>query len=83
MTHRFKANAKAATTPRASAIPPAAMTGTLTASATCGTAPSYRPASKNILAEKNASVPTSFVALGDDSVTSSLFQPARFIDRSG
>src|SRR3979490_3177101 len=38
---------------------------------------------RNILAEKIASVSTGFVALSNDSVTSSIFQPARFIDRSG
>src|ERR1700724_241844 len=38
---------------------------------------------RNILAKKIASVSTSFVALSNDSVTSSIFQPARFIDRSG
>src|SRR5258705_4298550 len=38
---------------------------------------------RNILAEKSASVSTGFVAMSNDSVTSSIFQPARFIDRSG
>src|SRR5258708_34249033 len=38
---------------------------------------------RNILAEKIASVYTGFVALSNDSVTSLIFQPARFIDRSG
>src|SRR4029077_14819189 len=38
---------------------------------------------RNILGEKIASVSTCFVALSNDSVTSSIFQPARFMDRSG
>src|SRR5258706_15159248 len=38
---------------------------------------------RNILAEKIASVSTGFVGLSNDSVTSLIFQPARFIDRSG
>ena len=63
--------------PRASVMPPAAITGTLTASATCGTS-ANAGLSGDVVAKEYAAMAAGLVALRDDGVDAALLEPTCF-----
>ena len=76
-------SAKAAATPRASAMPPAAITGTFTASAICGTSAKVPILRGDVGLEEHAAMTAGFRALGDDGVDAAFGEPDRFLDARG
>src|SRR5437879_933907 len=88
-SHRMKAvpnctalapSMKAAAAVRPSAMPPAAMTGTLTASTTCGSSENPR-LHANIDAGERRAMAACLAALGDDRINAAPLQHPRFRDR--
>ena len=72
-------SAKAAAMPRASVTPPAAITGSFTASTICGTSAKVPVCVDvvGVLGQEHAAVAARFDALRDDGVDAARFEPAR------
>ena len=75
-------SANAAAMPRASAMPPAAITGTFTASTICGTSANVPSCRGDVVGQEHAAMAAGLGALRDDRVDAALLQPARLVARS-
>ena len=74
-------SANAARMPRPSAMPPAAITGTRTASTTCGTSANVPTCSEASAVEEHAAVAAGLGTLRDDRVAAVLGEPHRLAHR--
>ena len=67
--------------PRASLMAPAAITGTFTASTTCGTSAKVPTWRREIVGQEHAAMAAGLDALRDHGIAAVGFQPARLLDR--
>ena len=76
-------SAMAAATPRASAMPPAAITGTFTARTICGKSANVPTCVVRSSVRKTTAMTAGLDALRDDRIDAAGFEPARLLDRGG